>query len=336
MKKVVFAGNMIVDALKRVSSLPKRGMLAKIVKEEGFAVGGSACNTPIDLKVIDPSIAISVRGRIGDDEKGKFILKNFSEYGIEASSVVVDRSISTSYTDVLTEEDGSRTFLNFGGASDELTIEDIDIANLDCDLFHIGYLLLLKNLDGKDEEYGTKMARLLCQIQEKGIKTSIDVVSDSGDRYRQIVLPALPYCDYVVINEIEIGSIAGIPSRDEEGRLIEENVRRSIEALFRYGVKDTVIVHCPEFAILKRKDRDFFVVPSFRVPKEKIISTVGAGDAFLAGAIYGLLQGYPEEDILKIAHASAANNLFAKDSISGAKPLQIIRKYLDNPENQPH
>ena len=43
------------------------------------------------------------------------------------------------------------------------------------DIFHIGYILLLPALDQPDEEYGTKMARLLHRAQKAGLKTSIDV-----------------------------------------------------------------------------------------------------------------------------------------------------------------
>ena len=172
------------------------------------------------------------------------------------------------------------------------------------------------------------MARLLSLIQAKGIKTSIDAVSDTGDRYKKVVIPALKYCSYVIINEIEISNIAGLDARDSQGELLIDNIKQSIDKLFEYGVNDLVIVHCPELAIIKRKNGDFIIVNSFKVDKTKIMSTVGAGDAFLAGALYGISHNYSDEMILKIGHASAINNLYSSSSIDGAKPIGEIMKMI--------
>ena len=124
MKKIYFAGNMIVDSLKTVETLPKKGMLSKILDEKS-SVGGSACNPAIDLKVIDPTIDIKVFGKIGDDDKGKFILSTYKKYNINTDNVLIDCSKNTSYTDVITEADGARTFFQYGGANDNLCVEDL-------------------------------------------------------------------------------------------------------------------------------------------------------------------------------------------------------------------
>ena len=79
----------------------------------------------------------------------------------------------------------------------------------DAELLHIGYILLLDALDEADAEYGTRMARLLHDAQQHGIKTSIDVVSESGDRFRRLVPPALRYTDYCIINEVEAQESTG-------------------------------------------------------------------------------------------------------------------------------
>ena len=47
------------------------------------------------------------------------------------------------------------------------------------------------------------MARLLHMVSEKGIKTSIDAVSEEGGRFKGKILPVLKYCDYTIMNEIE-------------------------------------------------------------------------------------------------------------------------------------
>ena len=54
------------------------------------------------------------------------------------------------------------------------------------------------------------MARFLHDTQQAGIKTSLDMVSDSSYDYKQKVLPALKYCNYLIVNEIESGMISGL------------------------------------------------------------------------------------------------------------------------------
>ena len=102
--------------------------------------------------------------------------------------------------------------------------EDIPWDKLNVDMLHIGYILLLDALDQEDSQYGTKMAKLLHTAQSRGIKTSIDVVSEAGDRFRKLVCPAMRYTDYCIINEIETSATTGIALRGEDGRLLEENL----------------------------------------------------------------------------------------------------------------
>lgn len=328
MKKITFCGNMIVDANKLMDIYPSLGMLSKI-RTESYSVGGSACNTSIDLKAIDNEIAVSVIGRIGNDDKGKFILKEYKRFHIDTSKVIIDTEHATSYTDCMVDAQGRRTFFQYGGANDYFNLEDIHIESLDCDILHIGYLLLLPQFDEKNDKYGTNLAEFLCKVRRKGIKTSIDVVSEEGNRFQEVVIPSLKYCDYVVINEIESGRITGIEPRDHFGNLIKENLIQIIEKLFKLGVQDTVIIHSPEMGIIKRKENNIKIIPSFVVDKSRIVSSVGAGDAFLAGALYGLLNNLTDEEIVKIGHASAMFNLYAKDSISGATSFDKIKEIMD-------
>ena len=229
----------------------------------------------------------------------------------------------------MVDAQGRRTFFQYGGANDYFNLEDIHIESLDCDILHIGYLLLLPQFDEKNDKYGTNLAEFLCKVRKKGIKTSIDVVSEEGNRFQEVVIPSLKYCDYVVINEIESGRITGIEPRDHFGNLIKENLIQIIEKLFQLGVQDTVIIHSPEMGIIKRKGNNIKIIPSFVVDKSRIVSSVGAGDAFLAGALYGLLNNLTDEEIVKIGHASAMFNLYAKDSISGATSFDKIKEIMD-------
>ena len=72
-------------------------------------------------------------------------------------------------------------------------------------------------------------------------------------------------------------------------------------------------------------------VPSLKIPKEEIKGSVGAGDAFCAGCLYGLYHDYGDKQLLEFASAAAACNLFEANSVDGMRTkneiMNIAQKY---------
>jgi len=320
--KITFCGNILVDSVKTIASWPEKGMLVPITGVTR-AVGGSVCNTAVDLKTLDPSVEVQAIGLVGSDEAGDFAVSVLREKGLDCSCIGRVRDVPTTFTDVMTVAGtGERTFFNMHGADSRLTPDDVDVSRLGCDIFHLGYLLLLDGLDAPDADYGTKAARLLAKVQAAGIRTSVDIVSEQSDRFARIVRPALRYCDYLVVNEVEGSLATGIPCRDAEGRVTAETLGRIAEALFALGVREKVVLHCPEMSVCRAVDGTTCAVPSLALPSEWIRGSVGAGDAFCAGMLYGFLKGLPADEGMRLASCAAAANLSAPDSISGARPLK--------------
>lgn len=312
-EKIAFCGNIIVDQVKMIPSWPDKGMLVPISSVKR-AVGGSVSNTAVDLKTLDPSVAVQAIGAVGADDNGDFAVRFLESRGIDCAAVRKTSERPTSFTDVMTVEGtGERTFFNLHGADSLLVPEDIDVAKLDCGIFHFGYLLLLDGMDAPDDEYGTKAARLLAKVQAAGIKTSVDIVSEQSERFARIVRPALRHCDYCIINEVE-GSLA-------TGRKADD-LKGICEGLFGLGVKERVVVHCPEVGVTMDAKGDFVRIGSLKLPSGWIKGSVGAGDAFCAGTLYSLLKGFDPEKTLRLASCTAAMNLTVSDSVSGAKSLE--------------
>ncbi|MBR2612473.1 MAG: helix-turn-helix domain-containing protein [Clostridia bacterium] len=330
-KGIAIAGNIVLDIVKNITEFPTPGMLTHITKTEPYAVGGCVSNVSIDLRRMDPSIPVTVYGRVGIDEYGRFIISVLQREGINTDKIVFSKERPTSYSDVMSMPSGERTFFHERGANAEFCPEDIDAGKLWCDIFHIGYLLLLDVFDMPDKEYGTKMARFLNTIQRAGIKTSIDMVSDVSMRYGEIVIPALKYADYVIINEIECATAWNLEPRHPDGTLNEENIILAMQKCIDAGVGERVIVHAKERAYIMNTKKECTSVNSLNIPKESIKGSVGAGDAFCAGCLYALYNGYSDREILEFASMSAACNLFGADSISGMRSkneiLQLAQKY---------
>jgi sugar/nucleoside kinase (ribokinase family) len=216
---------------------------------------------------------------------------------------------------------GERTFFNMHGADSALVPDDVDVAALGCDIFHLGYILLLDGLDAPDAEYGTQAARLLARVQAAGVKTSLDLVSEQSDRFARIVRPALRHCDYVVINEVEAAAATGLPAADASGRVTAASLRALAEAVLAAGVREQVVVHSPDVSVSVDRTGAFAAVPSLELPPGWIVGSVGAGDAFCAGMLYAVMRGLSAEEGLRLASCAAVCNLAAPDSVSGARPL---------------
>ena len=326
---ITIAGNILVDIVKMIERYPEKNMLVHIT-DTVKAVGGCVPNTIINIAKMDPNVTLKALGKVGSDDNGKFLIDEMAKYGVDVSGVKVAEGKETSFDDVMTEKStGDRTFFLSCGINHEFGIEDIGIDALDCKIFHAGYILLLGALDAEDEEYGTKMARLLHMVSEKGIKTSVDAVSEDSDRFKEKIIPALKYCDYTVMNEIECCKVTGLSPRTADGRIDVANIKATMEAFMEYGVREKVIVHCVEAGFLLDKSGEFVIVPSLKLPKGFIKGSVGAGDSFAAACLYGIDQGFDNKKLLEFASAAAACNLTASDSISGMKTRAEIEKMCE-------
>ena len=320
---------MIVDITYPIETWPKQNELTHITEGIQSSTGGSVCNTITDLARLDASLRLMASGFAGHDAEGDFLMGELRKYP-NIDLAMVRRDGRTSFTAVMSNnQTKERTFFQHAGANAFYGEEHIDWENLDVDIFHIGYILLLPALDAGDTEYGTKMARLLHRVQQKGIKTSIDVVSESGDRFARLVTPALKYSDYCIINELEAQQITGIVLRDEADVLHEENMPAALRKLKEMGVSIWAVIHCPELGCGMDEHGNYHVFPSLQLPKGWINGTVGAGDAFCAGMLYSHLMEYDLEKGMKIASLSAACNLSSVNSVGGARSIEEILK-LEN------
>lgn len=329
-KGFTIAGTTLVDIVKHIDRYPEAGMLVNI-HDINYAVGGCMPNTAINLAKIDRRIPISVIGKVGTDENGRYIVSTLQKYGINVSKMCYTSQNPTSFCDVMSVPSSERTFFHKKGANAEFCPDDIDLNSLNCNLFHIGYVLLLDMFDAEDKQYGTVMARFLSEVQKRGIKTSIDLVSDSSGNYGKRVIPVLKYCNYVIINEIECCGIWSIEPRHESGKINVDNVCLAMQKCMEAGVGDKVVVHCKECSFALDAKGNFTTIPSLRVPREDIKGTVGAGDAFCAGCLYAIYNNYTDKQMLEFASAAAACNLLEANAVDGMKPrneiLMLAEKY---------
>ena len=329
---IAIAGNLIVDYVKHIENWPARQMLTTIT-DMARSTGGLCCNCTLTLAKLDPGLPVKAIGLVGDDEAGGYILSQFGAHpSIDASRVL--RRGATSYTDVMTElGTGVRTFFQYRGSNALLAPEHFDFAGLGADILHIGYILLLDALDGPDPDYPTAMCRVLDAAQKAGIKTSIDVVSEDGERFTKLVPPALRYADYCIINEIEASRTTGVELRGAGGAAIAENLPEACEKLMGMGVGKWVVLHMPELSCGMERGGAFVSEPSWQIPDGFKKSSVGAGDAFASGVLYGALKGQSLAESIHAAGAVAAYSLSGNGASDAIRPLPELLAEMETYQN---
>ncbi len=310
-KGIAVVGTVLVDKIYGINAYPSAGELTHI-RSIDLAVGGLVPNDGIDLKKLAPELDVVAVCKVGDDAEGKFVIDNLKKNGVDTSAVTVDASLATSFTDVMSVIGGQRTFFTYPGACAAFGYDDINWDTLNVKMLHLGYFLLLDKVDNSD---GLK---ILKEAVSRGIKTSIDLVSENSDRY-SLVIPCLPYVDNLIVNETEAGKMTGIePS--------EENLEKIADKLLLMGVRERVIIHMPLLGICKSKGGKYSTMESVNVPRDFIKGKTGAGDAFCSGALLGIHNGVSDEEILEYAQVAAMASLRTADATSGLEELSKLRE----------
>lgn len=307
---IAAAGNWIVDRVKIVDHWPEQDTLANIF-EESVGNGGGAFNVLVDLAQLGVPFPLEGIGLVGNDADGRWILDRCRQNEIDTKQIeAIDAP--TSHTDVVTVRDtGRRTFFHQRGANSHFSPDHVALEKVNAKIFYLGYLLLLDELDREDKVFGTQAARLLADASSTAMKTAIDVVSEDGDRFESIVRPALPHVDWCFMNEFEAEKTTGTQDLEKAGL-----------ELLKLGVRKCVFLHSPEGAMAISSDREHLWQPSVALPQEKVAGCVGAGDAFAAGALYGLHDDQPLEECLRMGVCVAAASLTRPSASEGILKLE--------------
>lgn len=313
------AGNWIIDRVKVIDRYPTEEGLA-LISEEQASNGGSPYNLLKDLRRLGVSVPLEAAGLLANDQLGRQIRADCEADGIDTRRFCWTSEAPTSYTDVVTVAGtGRRTFFHQKGTNALLDASHVSLLDSTARIFHLGYLMLLDRLDRIDPDGRTGAARLLQAAAEEGFLVSADVVSSGSPDFQNIVQVSLPFIDVFFANDIEVERITGIAIR-RDGKLAPGAAEKAVRKLTGGGVRRWACVHFPEGAIACGPDGTIYWQGSVRVPPDRIAGTVGAGDAFAAGVLFGLHEEWPIQDALRLGVCAAASCLFHPASSLGVLP----------------
>ena len=321
-------GTWIMDHVRMIDVWPAEQTLANI-HGEAFSGGGLAHNLVVDVAKFDLGIPLEAIGFVGDDDDGRRILGLCRGLGIDVTHLKTTKDAPTSYTEVMTvQSTGKRTFFHSRGANNLVTYDNVPFAAIKSRIAHVGYLLLMDGIDAPDREYGTVAAKILHRLQQEGVKTSVDCVSELSERFKKIIPPALQYTDYLILNEFEAGQTTGHKILDGD-KLDSKALRASAQKLLDIGSSELVVIHMAIGGYALTRNGEEIFQPSFQLPDGYIQGGAGAGDAFCASVLVGLHEGWPIAEGMRFGIAAAAQCMSHATCTEGIKSHKETMKLFE-------
>jgi len=301
MKKVLVLGSINIDFVSFVSRYPQPGETL-VSNDFGIFQGGKGANQAIALAKLDvPTLML---GKVGEDVLSDLALSSLQESGVETTGIAKSQKNSTGSASIWVNDQGQNSIVIYPGANGEVD-EDFIIRH---EKFFDDASWLLTQF-----EVPLESILLSLKIAKKhGLKTVIDpapVKKINNDDIWRLV-------DYLFPNEIELREITHT-----------ENVLKAIHILKSRGVKEVIVKLGKQGAVYEDRGK-LVVLPA--IPVEQRVDTTGAGDCFIAGFLYGMIQQSDISQAIKIANLTASYSIQKKGAaISFPKKSEIDWKKLE-------
>jgi len=322
---ILCAGCWTLDQIRIIDHWPNEESLALTLSTDKQG-GGSAHNVSIDLKKMDASLPVFTAGLLGDDAAGDFLIDQATQCGVDTTQLQRVTGATTSFTDVMSvESTGKRTFFHHTGANDLITPDHISFSECSAKILHLGLLGVHKTLDEPWMQEANGWVEILKRAQSAGIHTNIEMVSIDPQINRRLALPCLDHLNSLIVNDYEAGCLSNI-NTIENGRADAEACMAAARHLLNSGAMEFVVVHFPAGAAAVSKSGDRCHVPSIDVDPKDIKGSVGAGDAFAAGVLYGVHDKRPLDQCVLLGHAIAAASLRSPTTVGSVKSIDDCLK----------
>ena len=290
-------GILVADVFgKSIDRFPEKGT-SEYFNDLQIHPGGCAYNTAVDAARI--GMNVGVLGKLGRDLYGKILEQSLEHAGVDTSGVsfAEGEREHTAFSFVMVPEDGQRRIYHTMGVNGTYGPEEVNREIIAASrILHIAGVPLMPALTSDS------IVDLLRYAKGLGVLTSLDPVvkPDIAD----YIVPCLPYLDIFLPNVDESFYITGLKNPSDQLRFYLD-----------HGVELAGIKLGEEGSLIS-DGKQTITCGIYSVP---VKDTCGAGDAFVAGFLYGRLQNWDLERCARFATAASA---FCVQSI-GATPASL-------------
>jgi sugar/nucleoside kinase (ribokinase family) len=284
---VVCAGILVADLfVPLLERLPRAGELVA-TEDFLFQPGGCAANTAIALAKL--GVSVSVSGKVGNDSFGDAVVHELQANGVQTGALRRSSSYNTSKTVILPVVGEDRRYIHTIGANADFMVDDIDLALAEqTQVFALGGYFVLPKLES------LRLIELLAGLRKRGVRTVLDIIVPTSTHHPTLdnLRPILPHIDVFMPNSVEATMLTG-----------ETDPEKQAELFLQAGCAIAIITRGGDGALLMSTQK---TLEAPAAPVE-VVDVSGAGDAFAAGFIVGLLEQWPPEDALRFASVIGAS-----------------------------
>jgi sugar/nucleoside kinase (ribokinase family) len=230
-------------------------------------------------------------GLIGDDENGRMIQKAFSQDGMDLSGIEVVKGEMSSLTWIPVDVEGERCIYMFPNVTGKISCFQVDTR-------FAPHIKAAKHFHTEASQLPivpVKQAMTIAKQANVRIIFDLDVspsfFAQANLGTQEELVAALKLVDVLKPCKAAAKEMTG-----------ERDFDRMAGKLLDLGPKLVAVTMGPEGCLIATSEKTVHV-PGFRV---KAVDTTGAGDAFMGGLSYGLLQGWDIQKVGLFANACAA------------------------------
>jgi sugar/nucleoside kinase (ribokinase family) len=302
---ILVAGEINPDLILSGNVIPEFGQAEKLVDHAALSIGSSSAIFACGAARLGLKVAFI--GLCGDDVFGNFMLTEMSKRDVDVSNIILRKGGQTGLSVILNDR-SDRAILTHPGLIPELRASDISDELLSKTRhLHVASYFLQTKLQPDLPNLFRRAKSLRCTI-------SLDTNYDPSERWLGLD-QLLPLTNVFLPNEKEALSLSD-----------EENINSAVSSL---GSKvETLVIKMGAKGAIGVCGKQQVNVPSIPV---NVVDTVGAGDTFDAGFIFGYLKDWSLKRSLQLAAVCGALSTQSAGGTEGQPTLDEAMKYIQEP-----
>lgn len=275
-----------------------------LIKDAHTYSGGSASNAAAALSML--GLKVKMLAKLGDDHDAEFILQEMKQYQVEYICLHQSKHHTDFSTIMSSTKEKDRIIYTFKEASRDLEKNDFKQQDLAASWLYLGSLM------GKSFQVGKEIVR---NTKSLVLFNPSLYLARQGKNYLK---PILSRTTILVLNLEEAQAVLKVKSGKIEALL---------RGLHQLGPETVIITNGEKSVHALQRDIMYSLIP----PKVKIIHTAGAGDAFTAGFLAGLIKKYSFEDALRLGQVNASSviqHIGCKNTLLNEKEaIKMMKRY---------
>ena len=288
--------------------------------------GGVGRNIAHSLALLN--VSVTLLSAVGDDGEGIRILEETGKAGVKTEQMIISGEHPTGIYLAILDSAGEMEV----AVSDMQILEEITVEYLRSK----AYLIKESKMVVVDTNIPEQSIQYVVELCNKvKVPLLVEPVSvEKAKKLRKVIDGSGRWTiDYMTPSRDELGSISGIKIDDDQ----DIDMVRAAEEIRRKGVKN-VIVTLRERGIYVSSVGDYGggerLDKFIKSYKGEVVDVTGAGDALVAGLVYGVFLGYPLEMAARFGLAAAALTISSKEAVRRDLREGLLRSRIKEEDNE--